>query len=212
MDRKQLCESEDRGQAHTVEAILASVLIVLAVLFTLQTTAVTPLSSTTTDKHLENQERETVTNAIEIAHSNGTLKQTLLNWETTNTTNHDRDGFAGRENPNETGYYTSMDADTTLLDQLSESIDTTQTAYNVNVVYYHTSTDPRSKTLLRSGSPSDNVISVRKPIVLHDSDTLTTNESVALQETNSSRFYADDLNTSTPIYNYVEVEVVVWRR
>jgi murein L,D-transpeptidase YcbB/YkuD len=105
-----------------------------------------------------------------------------------------------------------MDADTTLLNQLSESIDTTQTAYNVNVVYYHTSTDPRSKTLLRSGSPSDNVISVRKPIVLHDSDTLTTNESVALQETNSSRFYADDLNTSTPIYNYVEVEVVVWRR
>jgi Tfp pilus assembly protein FimT len=188
------------------------VLIVLAVLFTLQTTAVTPFSSTTTDKHLENQERETVSNAIEIAHSNGNLKQTLLNWETTNTTNHDEDGFAGREDANETRYYTSMDADTAFLNQLSKSIDTTQTAYNVNLVYYNTSTDPVSETLLRSGSPSDNVISVRKPIVLHDSDTLTTNESLELQEIDSSRFYADDLNESTPTYNYVEVEVVVWRR
>lgn len=212
MDVRAFLTEKNRGQAHTVEAILASVLIVLAVLFTLQTTAVTPFSSATTDKHLENQERETVSNAIEIAHSNGGLKQTLLNWETTNTTNYDKDGFAGRENPNETSYYTTMDADTALLSQLSKSIDTSQTAYNVNIVYYNTPTETVSSTLLRSGTPSDNVITVRNPVFLHDTDTLTTDKTVELQEADSSRFYADNLNTSTPTYNYVEVEVVVWRR
>lgn len=201
----------DRGQAHTTEAVVASVLIILAVLFALQTTTVTPFSSTTTDKHLENQERESVGNTIEIGHSNGDLKQTLLNWNGPDTNNEEA-GFAGRQNPNETSYYTSIDADTAFLNHLSNSIDTTQTAYNINLVYYNSTNETRSQRLLRTGSPSDNVISVRKPIVLHDTDTLTTAQSVELQDADSDRFYIDDLNSSTAIYNYVEVEVVVWRR
>lgn len=214
MGNKQRDNATNRGQAHTTEAVVASVLIILTLLFALQTTTVTPFSSTTTDKHLENQERETVGNAIEIAHSNGDLKQTLLNWNGSDTTNEEA-GFAGRENPNESSYYTNMDADTAFIDQLSDSIDTTQTAYNIDLVYYnHTNDAEQTQRLLRTGSPSDNVITVRRPILLHDTDTLTTDQSTELEETNNDEFYINDLHSSdsTATYNYVEVEVIVWRR
>lgn len=205
-------DCEDRGQAHTTEAIVASILIVLAVLFALQTTTVTPFSSTTTDKHLENQERELVSNTIDITHTSGELKQTLLNWNGSDTAGNEKEGFAGRANPNETSYYTNMDADTAFLNRLNDSIDTTQTAYNINLKYYNTSSEMKSQRLLRTGSPSDNVVTVRKPIVLHDSDTLTTQPHTQLQNTDSEEFYITSLNETAPIYNYVEVEVVVWRR
>ena len=105
-----------------------------------------------------------------------------------------------------------MDADTAFLNRLNDSIDTTQTAYNVNLKYYNTSTEMKSQRLLRTGSPSDNVVTVRKPIVLHDSDTLTTQPHTQLQNTDSEEFYITSINETAPIYNYVEVEVVVWRR
>lgn len=211
MGSKQRDNTTNRGQAHTTEAVVASVLIILTLLFALQTTTVTPFSSTTTDKHLENQERETVGNAIEIAHSNGDLKQTLLNWNGSDTTN-EEPGFAGRENPNESSYYTSMNADTAFINQLSKNIDTTQTAYNIDLTYYNSTNETETQRILRTGSPSDNVIAVRKPVVLHDTDTLTTDQSKELIDATGDQFYIDDLNSSTATYNYVEVEVVVWRR
>lgn len=211
MDTGETDSTPNRGQAHTTEAVIASILILLALLFALQTTTVTPFSSTTTDKHLENQEREVVANTIEIAHSNGELKQTVLNWNGSGTTDEDA-GFAGRQDPNESSYYTSMDANTAFLNQLADSLDTTQTAYNINVEYYNTTNQTESQILLRTGTPSDNVISVRKPLLLHDTDTLTTTQSKELQNADSNRFYIDDLNGSTGTYNYVEIEVVVWRR
>lgn len=198
-----------RGQGHTTEAVLSGLVIALAVLFVVQTTAVTPFSSATTDKHLENQQREIVSNTISITHENGELKQTILNW---NATENGVNGFDGRENPSDVTYYTNMDADTVFLNRLSETVDTSQRAYNVNLNYYNATAGMETQRLVRSGSPSDNVITVRQPVMLHDSDTLTTQPNTQLRDANSDEFYMSDVTGSDPMYNHVEVEVIIWQR
>ncbi|MES3517653.1 MAG: hypothetical protein PPP58_08325, partial [Natronomonas sp.] len=46
-----------RGQAYTLEAVVAAVLLIASLIFALQVTAVTPLSASTSSQHIENQQR-----------------------------------------------------------------------------------------------------------------------------------------------------------
>lgn len=196
-----------RGQAHTVEAVLAALLILAGLLFAIQTTAVTPFSSTTTDKHLENQQREVVHNVVSITHASGAMKETVLNW---NTSSNAYQGTGDRVR-----YYTDPNVDTPLLNKLSATLNTDQVAYNVNVRYHNVTgsgTAVRTQRLLRVGAPSNNAITVREPLTLHDTDQLPTGAQPELQNTGPDEFYMDTVNSSAPIYNQVEVEVVAWRR
>lgn len=196
-----------RGQAHTTEAILASLLILSGLLFAMQTTAVTPFSSTTEDKHLETQQRESLSNIATLTHENGAMKSTILYWNTTNNT------YQG--SAEDVDYYTDPSVNTPLLRELSVAVDSDQIIYNINVHYYNSTSaanSVRTKRLLRVGSPSNNAITVREPVTLHDTDRLTTGAQPALQDTNDDEFYMDSVNQTTPIYNYAEVEITAWRR
>lgn len=197
----------NRGQAHTVEAILASLLILAALLFAIQTTAVTPFSSTTEDKHLENQQRETIRNAITITHENGAMKETTLNW---NVSNNSYEG-----SPNDIDYYTDTTVNTPLITQLSDMLNTDKIVYNINVHYYNTTPNGKeikTQRLLRVGSPSNNAITVTEPLTLHDTDSLTTGSQPNLEDLEQDEFYMDTVNTTTPTYNQAEIEVIAWRR
>lgn len=199
--------SSNKGQAHTTEAVLASLLILGGLLFAIQTTAVTPFSSTTEDHHLENQQRETIRNAVAIAHQSGDMKQTVLNWNTTENT------YSGTEQ--EFNYYTDTDVNTPFITHLSDTLDQNKVVYNINIHYYNTTTGGdtvQTQRLLRVGSPSNNAISVRRPLTLHDTDRLTNGANPQLQNTGSDEFYIETINSTTPIYNQIEVEVVAWRR
>lgn len=200
-----------RGQAHTTEAILASLLILTGLLFAMQTTAVTPFSSTTEDKHLETQQRESLSNIATLTHENGDMKETVLYWNTTNNT------YQGTGE--EVDYYTDPSVNTPLLTELSGAIDGEQVVYNINVNYYNrtgtagdTERSLQTQRLLRVGSPSNNAITIREQLALHDTDTLTTGSHPELQNTNADEFYMDSVNGTTPMYNYAEVEITAWRR
>lgn len=197
----------NRGQAHTVEAILASLLILTGLLFAMQTTAVTPFSSTTEDKHLETQQRESLSNIATLTHENGDMKETVLYWNTTNNT------YQG--SGEEIDYYTDPSVNTPLLTKLSATIDSEQLVYNININYYNRTGAERSlqtQRLLHVGSPSDNAITIREPLTLHDTDSLTTGSHPELQNTNRDEFYMDSVNGTTATYNYAEVEITAWRR
>ena len=66
---------DDRGQAHTLEAFAAAILIVVGLTFALQATAVTPLSASTSNQHLENQQRAVATDLLETSAANGDLRE-----------------------------------------------------------------------------------------------------------------------------------------
>jgi len=56
--------TDDRAQAHTLEAFAAAILLVAALTFALQATAVTPLSASTSNQHIENQQRAVATDLL----------------------------------------------------------------------------------------------------------------------------------------------------
>ena len=70
--------SEDRGQAYTLEAIIASVLLISSLVFALQVTVVTPLSASTSNQHIENQQRASAAGVLTAAQETGALKDAVL--------------------------------------------------------------------------------------------------------------------------------------
>ena len=81
--------ADDRGQAHTVEAFIAALLLVSGLLFAMQATAVTPLSASTSNQHIENQQRALAGDLLSTAAADGSLTEAVLYWNATNRSFHD---------------------------------------------------------------------------------------------------------------------------
>jgi len=79
--------TDDRAQAHTLEAFAAAILLVAALTFALQATAVTPLlSASTSNQHIENQQRAVATDLLATSAENGDLEAAILHWNPENET------------------------------------------------------------------------------------------------------------------------------
>ncbi len=191
----------DRGQAHTLEAIVAGLLLLSAVVYALQMTAVTPLSASTSSQHIENQQSSVARGVLAVAAERDALKPTLLYW------NNASSEFHGSP---DTGYYTSEPPDTTFGDMLERAFDDAAIAYNVDVRYLTTDGDVAREPMVHRGVPSDNAVRSARAVTLTDDDRLVDPDgSRNMTVAESSTFYADDLNGT--VYNVVRVEVVAWR-
>ncbi|MWV64469.1 hypothetical protein GRS48_06475 [Halorubrum sp. JWXQ-INN 858] len=203
--------SDDRAQAHTLEAFVAAILLVAGLTFALQATAVTPLSASTSNQHIENQQRAVATDLLETSAANGDLHEAVLYWDPV-------DGrFAGVPEgfdehvhggpPNAFGEA----LDRTFLDR--------RIAFNV-YVDAHPSTSSRGEPMVNMGRPSDNAVSATRTVSVTDDTTLTAPgfEGTTLADvapdpdggTAGPEFYAPDVDDG-PTYNTLEVRIVVWR-
>ena len=192
--------TEDRGQAYTLEAIIAAVLLISSLVFALQVTAVTPLSASTSNQHIENQQRASAAGVLTAAQEAGVLKDAVLFWNDSKAEYHDADRvtfYTNQYPPNEFGNITER------------AFDGRGLAVNV-LIYYNTSEDP-SRMVYR-GEPSDNAISASRTVTIYDDDELTAPGPTKTASTadNFSDVVPDDPN-SNDVYNVVRVEVVVWR-
>jgi hypothetical protein len=192
--------SGDRGQAYTLEAIIASVLLVSSLVFALQVTAVTPLSASTSNQHIENQQRASAAGVLTAAQEAGVLKDAVLFWNDSNAEFHDAERVTFYTNnypPNEFGNITER------------AFDGRGLAVNV-LIYYNESEDP-SRMVYR-GEPSDNAVSASRTVTIYDDDVLTapgTSTTASLSANYSDVVPADP--NSNNVHNVVRVEVTVWR-
>ncbi|MFB6297106.1 MAG: hypothetical protein ABEH56_01145 [Salinirussus sp.] len=187
-----------RGQAHTLEGTIASLLLVVSLLVALQSTAVTPLTASTSSQQIENQLAASARGVLAAAEEDNALKPATLYWNETNGSFHDVPS---------SGYYVSDPPDNSLGRMLNATFDSRSIAYNVILAY--NGSDDETRYIYR-GEPSDNAVSVTRTVVLFDGDHLRTeagapNRTVA----ESSSFYAPDAGRN--VYNVVTVRVVVWR-
>jgi len=191
----------DRGQALTLEAITGAILLLLAIGFALQMTAVTPLSASTSSQHLENQLESSGEGLLASTASHGELQEAVLFWNESENEFHD----AGEE-----GYYRAGPPDNAFGEVLNRTFGDRNIAYNV-VVHYHTAGgELRSQRMIYQGRPSDHAISASRTVALADSDNLT-GPSGEPELRNSATFFAPDAAPGRPLYNLVRVEVVAWR-
>lgn len=194
-----------RAQAHTLEGLVAGLIVLSSLLFALQVTAVTPLTASTSSQHIENQQQASTHGLLKAAADSGALKRAVLYWDETG-------GYFHGSNP--TGYYVSNGelSRFTFGRMLANAYDARGIAFNVHVSYQLADGGVRTKKLIYRGEPSDNAITARRWVTLTDHDRLygSDEQPTATELNSSTAFYAPDVR-SGDLYNVVQVEVVVWR-
>ena len=190
-----------RGQAYTLEAVIASTLLISSLVFALQVTAVTPLSASTSNQHIENQQRASASGVLTAAQEADVLKPAVLFWNDSEAEFHDTRGrnfYTNDYPPNEFG------------DILNRSFSGRGLAVNV-FVHHGNGTD----RMLYNGEPSDNAVAADRMVTLYDDDWLrddTSSRYKQLSDANDDDLYLEsDNQPNNGVYDVVRVEVVVWR-
>ena len=162
----------DRAQAHTLEGIIAGLLLLASIIFALQMTAVTPLSASTSSQHIENQQRSVATGVLSAAIEEDGLEEMVLYWNESDGEFH---------NTTDIGYYTADPPNTTLGQMLNRSFDQRGISYNVYAHFQSPSGKTIRNRIVYRGVPSDNAVSASRTVTLSDDDRLYDHD---LQRTN----------------------------
>ena len=189
-----------RGQAYTLEAVIASVLLVSSLVFALQVTAVTPLSASTSNQHIENQQRASASGVLTAAQKAGALNEAVLYWNDSAEEYYDAEQLT---------YYTNNYPPNKFGNITERAFDGRGLAVNV-LIHYNESKEP-SRMIYR-GAPSDNAVSASRTVTIYNDSEL------AAPETSTTVENATSFDEVVPydgaggnVYNVVRVEVTVWR-
>jgi hypothetical protein len=193
----------DRGQVHTLEAIVAALLLLTSVVFALQMTAVTPLSASTSSQHIENQLQASAQGVLVNAADNGEIKPAILAWNRSGAKFH----HATQER-----YYSRFAPPNAFGERLEDAFSSRGIAYNVYLHYYSTGGGTRTDRFVYRGEPSDNAVQAAQTVVLTDSATHY-NETMGQTNitVNSTNYFAPDYGEGSAVYNVVRIEVLAWR-
>ena len=198
----QTVDSGDRGQAHVLEGIVGAILVVTSVIFALQVTAVTPLTASTANQHLQTQNSGVAADLLASADNRGTLGETVKYWN---------DSAGQFHGTGESGIYQDS-IPTTFGRSLESGLGQSGTVYNVDLWYLNGENQPRQVSVLDQGTPSDHAVTVTRTVVLTDTDRLLradeTESGTTLED--ADRYPVPDVHAG-PIYNVIRVEVVAWR-
>jgi hypothetical protein len=205
-----MMSDRDRGQAYTLEGIIAALLLLSSVLLALQAVSITPTTPGTIDRDARAQLRTQAQDVLAVSHESGALKQAVLQWNTSTGAFYDPDyddynisrefGYGPKRPPNDFGR------------MLNETF--AQRGFNVNVYIEYRSgsdwTETERRVLIRRGIPTDNAVSATHVVTLYDDMQLTAGSYERLGDLDPADFYAKDIYPNGPIYNIVRVRVVIW--
>ena len=195
----------DRAQIHTLEAFVAALLVVTGVVFALQATAVTPLSASTSNQHIENQQRAMVEDVLVTSQQTGALEEAVLDWNGSANTWNGAEGKA-------TQYYVSSGPKNGFGSVLNETFLHDRIAFNVFVHYRNADNSSSRQTMVYMGTPSDNAASSSATIGIQNDSTLTNSSTTVREAADAGEFYADeDADPDGALFTILEVEVIAWR-
>lgn len=203
--------ADDRGQGHTLEAIVSGFLLLAAVAFALQMTAVTPLSASTSSQHVENQLQSAGSGVLASTAETGALSEIVRYWNATGDRFHDT--------PARLGYY-SGPPDTAFGEALNRTFNDRNVAYNVRILYQDRNGTIFSQRLIWQGQPSDHAVRASRTVAIADDDYLVDADgslnTTTVLEAGNDQFYmpdaaVDPAGGNRGLYNLVRVEVVAWR-
>ncbi len=201
MTRRRSGPDSSRGQAYTLEAVAAAMLLLASLLFALQVTAVTPLTGSTSSQHIENQQARIAEGVLAAENENDTIVPTLLYWNESGSRFHN----TSRDT------YTAGGPPTVFGSVLNQTLGDRNIAFDLHVYYVGQNGAREKRAIVDLGEPSDHASRASRMLTLYDDDrVLAANgtEQGTLAETD---YFAPDAAPNNRIYNIVEVEVVLWR-
>ncbi len=192
----------DRAQAHTLEAITASLILISSLVFALQVTAVTPLTGSTSSQHIENQQAAVAEGVLASAAENGTLTPTLLYW------NESEDNWHGSTSDG----YVQGPPPTTFGDTLKETFLDRGIVFDLTLYYIEDDGDRQRESIVDLGEPSDHASTATRTVTLAADDPLRDPDgSVSNTTLSNASYLVPDADPDQALYSVVEVELVVWR-
>ena len=202
----------DRGQAHTLEAVTAALILLGSIVFALQSTAVTPLSASTASQHIENQNAAMGEGMLAAADKNGTIEDALLYYD-------DERGCFHESQACPSYAYADGGPSTAFGESLNQTFRDQGIAFNLNIIYLGNESEItgvrnlEKRQVVNFGDPSDHAVMVRHTVTLYDDDLLRDEdaEKTGTELQNAESFYAPNINEDGSVYNVVQVELVIWR-
>jgi hypothetical protein len=199
--------SDDRGQIQTIEGIVAAFIMVFALVVIVQTTSVTPLSSSFTNQHIK-LELQNVGNDIlstldqtpwdiNDSMSASELKLGVTTWALLDNYamfTWNRTAFVSTIDPN-----VSM-TDTYLTNVLKFALIENGTAFNLELRYPDKNGFLYTTKMIWNGDPSENSVTVSRYIVLRDSDVGGVDSVIPKMSTESNSNF----------HSTVEVRLTLW--
>lgn len=191
--------SDDRGQAYTLEGIVAAILVVSSLLLALQAVVVTPTTEGTADRDTMSQIDTQADDVLAAAHEDEALAEAAL-WNATLSGHIDY--WGARECPE------GLD----LCEMLNGTFSNRSYRYNV-YVDYRTNGTTDTRPLFVQGVPNSNAVTATHAVTLHGGMNLTgTHESTRLADLPDGvlDFYAPATDAGDLELYMLEIRVVVW--
>ncbi len=190
------------GQIHTLEAVTATMIMVSVIIFTVQATSLTPLTSSTANAHIETQMQTMGQDMLNVLDHGSygyisPLKQDIVSWN-------------GQEFSWNGAAYCSVNTmeydhlNSSTAKMLRDIAVPRGIAHNVLFMCIDSSGLPRGKAYIYNGDPSDNAVSVSRKVLLSGHDI---SDSVAFLANTG----IPDASPSSDFYNIVDVKLTFWR-
>ena len=185
----------DKAQIYTLEGAAAATIMLLVIIFTIDSTSMTPLTSSTANVHVETELQvlgQDILNSLDYSDLgyNSDLKTDILKWN-------------GIEHIWNGSRYQSKIGTYVLNNNITEILNATLIgqgiAHNVEITYLNNNTlEPETLNMIYDGTPSENAIIISRKIVIQNSD-------------NPEIYPITDIDKSTNLYNIVDVKLILWR-
>jgi hypothetical protein len=189
------------AQLHTLEALIVVVIITGVIIFTVQATSLTPLTSSTANAHIEAQLQTIGQDILTVLDhtsqgQNSSLKEDILTWSgeeySWNST-----AYVSEQNNTLTGSSNTADI-------MGSAIAPKGIAHNVEFTFISESESVVSLPYIYSGEPSDNAVTISRRVLLSDSE-------ISNSSTFQSTTGIPDADPSTDFYNLIDVKMTLWR-
>jgi len=190
----------ERGQAFTLEAVLASFIVIAGLVFALQAVTVTPSTTGSTAEPVEPSRLDSV--LTESAESDA-LRRAVLAWD---------GGFQGVSSGED--YFVDAFPDNEFGTALDEAVGPS-VAVNVHVRYPTGPDSFERQRMVYNGLPGDGAVRAATTVSVYDDDGLfdATGSPRPGTSVGSDGLYPgfSDRSSSSDLYGVVTVEVVAWR-
>jgi hypothetical protein len=202
-----------RGQAYTLEGVISAILVLTAVLVGLQVVDVGPWTSDTTQQSDDMEQR--AEDMLDLAAETGTLSRVVR------CTYGSSDTFTGSQVDN---------SSTTFERMLNQTFDQHGRNYNIYFTYLTPSGERERISVTSSDSnpsggvvaPTDSAAVATRTIAIYDDDRTRIvdrtdpdrpkcgAEGTTVKDAGGAYFIQEDIDDASPLYNIVEVRLVVW--
>lgn len=207
---------DDKAQLHTLEGVAAATIILLVIIYAIDATSLTPLTSTSSNVHIEKELEfigQDILNTLDYSEPGygSKLKADISNW---NGSSYIWNGSAYIDSNNNTQNPLSNNMTSIFIQIMNKR----GIAHNVELTYIDLNSSlPITKNMIYNGDPSNNAVIVSRKIVMQNrgskNGTLQQNDDRGKDEDSiiTGNEIIKDIDPSSNFYNIVDVKLVLWR-